>query len=101
VCGAASGSRRGPELTYPFHDGDILVAACRRICLHRKKINVSTVLATQSSGIRKSRTAFGSPASFTLYFARPTMERGPLEMSGEVKAPGASTRGCPRMRQVY
>src|SRR5205807_8531327 len=31
-----------PELTYPFHDRDILVTACGRICLHRKKINVST-----------------------------------------------------------
>lgn len=27
-----------PELTYPFHDRDILVTTCGRICMHRKKI---------------------------------------------------------------
>jgi transposase InsO family protein len=42
-----------PELTYPFHDRDILVTACGRICLHRKKINVSTVLAGHTLGIRE------------------------------------------------
>jgi len=41
-----------PELTYPFHDRDIVVTACGRLCLHRKKINVSTVLAGQRLGIR-------------------------------------------------
>jgi transposase InsO family protein len=42
-----------PDLAYPFHDRDILVTACGRICLHRKKINVSTVLAGQRLGIRE------------------------------------------------
>ena len=42
-----------PDLTYPFHDRDILVTACGRICLHRKKINISTVLAGQRLGIRE------------------------------------------------
>jgi transposase InsO family protein len=42
-----------PELTYPLHDRDILVTACGRICMHRKKINVSTVLAGQSLGIKE------------------------------------------------
>lgn len=28
-----------PEVEYPFHDRDILVTACGRICMHRKKIN--------------------------------------------------------------
>src|SRR6516165_12113055 len=27
-----------PDLAYPLHDRDILVTACGRICLHRKKI---------------------------------------------------------------
>jgi transposase InsO family protein len=27
-----------PEVEYPFHDRDILVTACGRICMHRKKI---------------------------------------------------------------
>jgi hypothetical protein len=42
-----------PNLEYPFHDRDVLVTACGRICLHRKKINVSTVLAGQRLGIKE------------------------------------------------
>lgn len=42
-----------PELTYPFHDKDILVTSCGRICMHRKKINISTVLAGQKLGIKQ------------------------------------------------
>ncbi|MGH6890771.1 MAG: helix-turn-helix domain-containing protein [Dongiaceae bacterium] len=42
-----------PELTYPFHDRDVLVTACGRLCLHRKKINISTVLAGQRLGIKE------------------------------------------------
>jgi transposase InsO family protein len=40
-----------PEVEYPFHDRDILVTNCGRICMMRKKINVSTVLAGQKLGI--------------------------------------------------
>jgi len=42
-----------PELDYPFHDRDVLVTACGRICMHRKKINISTVLAGQKLGIKE------------------------------------------------
>jgi len=42
-----------PELAYPLHDRDILVTACGRICLHRKKINISGVLAGQKLGIKE------------------------------------------------
>jgi hypothetical protein len=42
-----------PELTYPFHDRDVLVTACGRICMHRKKINISGVLAGQRLGIKE------------------------------------------------
>jgi transposase InsO family protein len=42
-----------PDLDYPLHDRDVLVTACGRICLHRKKINVSTVLAGQRLGIKE------------------------------------------------
>jgi len=31
-----------PEVEYPLHDRDILVTACGRICMHRKKINISS-----------------------------------------------------------
>jgi transposase InsO family protein len=42
-----------PDLAYPLHDRDILVTACGRICLHRNKINISTVLAGHSLGIKE------------------------------------------------
>ncbi len=42
-----------PEAAYPFHDRDILVTACGRICMHRKKINISTALAGQRVGIKE------------------------------------------------
>ena len=42
-----------PGLAYPLHDRDILVTACGRICLHRKKINISTVLAGHTLGIKE------------------------------------------------
>jgi hypothetical protein len=29
-----------PAVEYPFHDRDVLVTACGRICMHRKKINI-------------------------------------------------------------
>ena len=54
---ATSFSRRPyaglPDLAYPFRDRDILVTACGRICMHRKKINISTVLAGQRLGIKE------------------------------------------------
>ena len=42
-----------PDLTCPFHDREIVVTACGRLCLHRKKINISTVLAGQTLGIEE------------------------------------------------
>jgi transposase InsO family protein len=42
-----------PELAYPFHDKDVLVTACGRVCMHRKKINVSTVLAGHRLGLKE------------------------------------------------
>lgn len=42
-----------PEIDYPFHDRDVLVTACGRICMHRKRVNISTVLAGQKLGIKE------------------------------------------------
>ena len=42
-----------PGLDYPWHDRDILVTSCGRICMHRKKINISSVLAGQRLGIKE------------------------------------------------
>ena len=42
-----------PPLSYPLHDREVLVTACGRICMHRKRINLSTVLAGQRVGIKE------------------------------------------------
>jgi hypothetical protein len=42
-----------PDLSYRLHDRDVLVTACGRICMHRKRINLSTVLAGQRLGIKE------------------------------------------------
>ncbi len=42
-----------PDLEYPFHDRDITVTNCGRICMLRKKINISHVLAGQKLGIKE------------------------------------------------
>lgn len=42
-----------PQPHYPFHDRTVMVTSCGRICLHRKKINLSRSLAGQAVGIRE------------------------------------------------
>ncbi len=40
-----------PEPDYPFHDRTVRVTRCGRICIGRRKINLSTVFAGQTVGI--------------------------------------------------
>ena len=54
VCAASTRTYDGlPELSYPLHDRDVIVTACGRICMHRKRVNISTVLAGQKLGIKE------------------------------------------------
>jgi len=41
------------EPRYPFHDKTVVVTNCGRLCLYRKKINLSTRLAGQAVGIKE------------------------------------------------
>jgi len=41
------------ELEYPLHDRTIMVTSCGRICIGRRKINLSHVFAGQKVGIRE------------------------------------------------
>jgi len=41
------------ELEYPFHDRTITVTQCGRICMGRRKINLSTVFAGQNVGVKE------------------------------------------------
>ena len=42
-----------PELFYPLHEREVLVTACGRICMHRKRRNLSSVLAGQKLGSKE------------------------------------------------
>ena len=52
-CASKRPYQRLPDLHYPLHDREVLVTACGRICMHRKRVNVSTVLAGQRLGIKE------------------------------------------------
>ena len=41
------------EPHYPFHDKTVVVTSCGRLCLYRKKINLSTCLAGQAVGVKE------------------------------------------------
>jgi putative transposase len=41
------------ELSYPLHDRTIMVTHCGRICIGRRKINLSQVFAGQNVGIKE------------------------------------------------
>jgi transposase InsO family protein len=47
-------SYRGlPEPHYPFHDRTVMVTSCGRLCIYRKKINLSVTLAGQAVGLKE------------------------------------------------
>jgi putative transposase len=41
------------DLEYPFHDRTLMVTSCGRICIGRRKINLSRVFAGQRIGVRE------------------------------------------------
>jgi putative transposase len=41
------------DLEYPFHDRTITVTCCGRICIGRRKINLSIVFAGQNVGVKE------------------------------------------------
>lgn len=43
-----------PLPSFLLHDRDTLVTACGRICMHRKRINISSALAGQRLGIKEA-----------------------------------------------
>ena len=42
-----------PEPHYPFHHRTVVVTSCGRLCLYRKKINLSVRLAGQAVGVKE------------------------------------------------
>ena len=49
-----------PDVSYPLHDREIVVTACGRICMYRKRINSHTCLLVSGSASRRSTKASGS-----------------------------------------
>jgi putative transposase len=43
-----------PDLEYPFHDKTVTVTTCGRICMGRRKINLSQVFSGQKVGIKQT-----------------------------------------------
>jgi hypothetical protein len=41
------------EPHYPFHDRTVVVTCCGRLCLYRKKINLTISLAGQAVGVKE------------------------------------------------
>jgi putative transposase len=68
-----------PEIDYPFHDRTVTVTTCGRICFNRQKINLSTVFAGQSVGIKQVSEHIGSSASWTTISATLTTKHAVLE----------------------
>jgi hypothetical protein len=78
-----------PEIDYPFHDRDALVTHCGRICIYRKKINISTVLVGQKLGIMEVDGGIWLVSSCTMISDISTWSREPCKPSTT-----RSARGC-------
>ena len=46
------------ELEYPFHDRTVTITHCGRICIGKRKINLSQVFAGQNVGIKEVSDKF-------------------------------------------
>ena len=42
-----------PEIDYPYHDRTVTVTHCGRICIKKRKINLSQALSGQNIGIKE------------------------------------------------
>jgi hypothetical protein len=75
------------EPHYPFHEKTVVVTNCGRLCLYRKKINLSTCLAGQAVGIKEVVTASGSSASCSTTLAMSTWRRKHCSLSITLSEP--------------
>ena len=52
-CGSPRPYTGLPDISYPLHDREVMATACSRICMYRKRISLSHVLAGQRVGIKE------------------------------------------------
>jgi transposase InsO family protein len=83
-----------PDIEYPFHDRDILVTACGRICMQERRSTSRPYSPVRGSESPKSTTAFGSSPSCTMIGDISTWNRGPCRPSTTRSARGCHP--CPR-----
>ena len=96
-----------PEIEYPLHDRDALVTACGRICMHRKKINISTVMAGQRLGLKEVDDGIWV-VSFMAYDLgyidleqeNPATYRQPVRLTGVTHVLGTLCHPCLRVGQL-
>ena len=96
-----------PEIEYPLHDRDVLVTACGRICMHRKKINISTVMAGQTTGTEGGRRRHLGrnlhglrPRIYRLGTENPATYRQPVRHPGVTHVLGTLCHPCVRVGQT-
>lgn len=71
-----------PDIDYAFHDKTVTATSCGRICLNRKKVNLSTVFAGQKLGIKQADTKLWLASFMTYdlgYFDEDTCRQEPIE----------------------
>ena len=64
-----------PDLAYPFHDHDVLVTACGRLCLHRSACDICDHVAGQRLGVKEVDDGIRLTSSVAVVLATSTSSR--------------------------
>jgi len=95
------------ELEYPFHDRTITVTNCGRICIGRRKINLSHVFAGQNGGIKEvsEQIWLVTFMHYDLGFfdqesGRVECAENPFRAKLSPMSPGINRYPCPRNRHL-
>lgn len=84
ICTPSARLYRGlQDLEHPFHDPTLIVTRCGRICLDRRKINLSTVFAGQKVGVKQ----VADQPDCKAYWTAPSRHVEPGPGSGSRKRP--------------
>ncbi len=84
-----------PEPEYPYHDRTVRVTRCGRICIGKRKINLSTVFAGQIVGIREIEDQIWLVSFLEYDLGYFDNERGRLEPGPNPFVPDKVLTMCP------
>ena len=68
------------ELSYAFHDRNVLVTGCGTICIYKKEINLSTSLADQAVGVKEVDDGIWVVSLWTMIWATSISRKGPYNL---------------------